>query len=108
MDTDELRERKRRDAINQKHREYYRKYRDAINARRRWRYANDPEYRDRVLSAQHERNHDPEYKKRKNARLRERYATDEAYRAKRKAEAREYHRAHPSSGRGKLSQPEAF
>lgn len=97
-----------RDAINQKHREYYRKYRATINSVRRWRYANDSEYRERILAAQYRRNHDPGYKERKNAKLRERYATDEAYREKRKEKAREYHRTHPRGGRDQPSQSETI
>lgn len=64
--------------------------REEYNAARRWRYANDPEYRERCLAQDRQSyaNNIDVYRTRNNARARERYLNDPAYRARRLAAVR--------------------
>lgn len=95
----------KRDAYNARRREEWAKHADTINAYKRWRYANDPEYRAMRLESAHKHYNTDEYKEKKrerdrrykeahreerNAKLRERYATDTEYRERRL----EYNRTH--------------
>lgn len=60
--------------------------RAAYNARRRERYANDPDYKARVVKSIKKYQH--------NKSVRERYATDPEFRARRLAAAKEYYATH--------------
>lgn len=62
---------------------------DDYNAYKRARYANDPEYREKVLGKQRGRwRSDPVHREKQKARNRERYANDPMYREKQKARSR--------------------
>lgn len=51
-----------RDAYNARRREDWARHKDTINAYRRWRYANDEEYREKHKRAEAERRKTDEYR----------------------------------------------
>jgi len=63
---------------------YLRTSEERKNEKKREKYANDPEYRERILESNKERRKIPENKEKRNRRLRERYANDPEFRKKRR------------------------
>jgi len=75
-----------------RNREYQKENGDSLRAKRRSRYANDPEYREKKKAAARARYaNDSEYREKQKAAARARYANDPEYREKKNARKRAYY-----------------